>query len=118
MKKNFNKARAVLKPHVKKDDMVVVLSGDDADKKGRVLQVHKKRGMVVVEGVNTISKHTRPSKKSGKGGIVKKEGPIALSSVALFCSKCNAVTRAQIVAHTNDEVARVCRTCREPIGRK
>ncbi|MBF0546442.1 MAG: 50S ribosomal protein L24 [Candidatus Riflebacteria bacterium] len=118
MRKNLKKNRAVAKPHVKKDDTVLVLSGDDSGKKGRVLQVYKGRGMVVVEGVNYVKKHSRPSKKMGKGGIVKKEGPIAISNVALFCSKCNDVTRAVVVAHTNEEISRVCRECKEPIGRK
>lgn len=117
MYKDLKEQRAVKKPHVKKDDIVVVLSGDDKGKKGRVIQVVPDKGQVYVEGVNLIKKHLRPSKKHGKGGIVQKEGPIFLSKVALFCTSCNKITRAKVIEQ-NNELARVCKLCNEPIGRK
>ena len=117
MLKSVKAKRAVEKPHVKKDDTVVVLCGDDAGKKGRVLSVNGPKGQVVVEGVNYCKRHQRPNKKLGRGGIVQKEGPIALSRVALFCTKCNATTRANFVQHES-EMSRVCKACNEPIGRK
>ena len=109
--------RAVKSPHVKKDDTVLVLWGDDSGKKGRILEVNPGKGTCVVEGVNFVKRHMRPSKKIGKGGIVTKENPIPLSKVALFCSKCNDKTRATFTAH-DKEISRICVVCKEPIGRK
>lgn len=117
MLKSVKMKRAVEKPHVKKDDTVVVLWGDDSGKKGRVLSVKPTKGLVVVEGVNFVKRHTRPSKKIGRGGIVQKEGSIALGKVALYCSKCNNETRAVFVSHQS-ETSRICKLCKEPIGRK
>jgi len=117
MLKTVKRKRAVKKPHVKKDDTVKVLRGDDRGKKGRVLQVLPSKGMVIVEGVHYVKKHQRPSKKIGRGGIIKKEGPISISNVALFCNNCNSSTRAIIVTHQN-ETSRICKLCKEQIGRK
>jgi large subunit ribosomal protein L24 len=117
MLKSVKAKREVLKPHVKKDDTVLVTRGEDAGKKGRVLQVLPVKGMVVIEGVNYVKRHQRPSKKIGRGGIIQKEGAIAIGRVALFCTKCNSETRATIVAHSN-ETSRICKLCKEPIGRK
>jgi large subunit ribosomal protein L24 len=66
--------------HVKKGDQVLVISGDDKGKTGRVLQVLPKKDRLVVEGVNFIKRHTRPT-KAGQGGIVEKEAPIHISKV-------------------------------------
>ena len=109
--------RSVKKAHVKKDDTVVILSGASKGKKGRVLVIDREKGTACVEGTAYIKKHTRPSKKMGKGGIVKKEGPIALSKLGLFCSHCNKVSRATMVSHKNEK-SRVCTGCNEPIGRQ
>jgi len=117
MLKSVKAKRAVEKPHIKKDDQVEILSGDDAGKKGRVLSVSPTKGMCVVEGVNFVKRHQRPNKKLGRGGIVQKEGSIALSKVALVCSKCNSRTRAVFVT-PQAETSRLCKLCREPIGRK
>ncbi len=117
MLKTVKRKRAVERPHVKKDDQVVVLLGEDAGKQGRVLQVLPTKGKVVVEGVNYVKRHQRPSKKIGKGGILEKEAAIALGRVALLCGKCNKVTRAKVVVQ-NNETNRICRLCNEPIGRK
>lgn len=68
-------------PHVKKGDTVLVLSGADKGKAGRVLRVIPEKDRVVVEGVNIIKRHTRPTQKSPKGGIVEKEAPIHISNV-------------------------------------
>ncbi|MFZ2958963.1 MAG: 50S ribosomal protein L24 [Candidatus Ozemobacteraceae bacterium] len=117
MLKTVKARRAVEKPHVKKDDTVLVITGDDEGKKGRVLQVQRTKGMIVVEGVNYVKRHQKPNKKIGRGGVVQKEGPIAICRVALFCTKCNSNTRAKFVSH-DTEVSRVCKACNEPIGRK
>lgn len=67
--------------HVKKGDTVQVLSGADRGKSGRVLRVIPDKDRVVVEGVNIIKRHTRPTQRNPKGGIVEKEAPIHISNV-------------------------------------
>ena len=66
---------------IKKDDMVKVIAGKDKDKEGRVLAVNKKDGKVLVEGVNMLTKHTKPTMANQNGGIVHQEGPIDISNV-------------------------------------
>ena len=83
MIKKLKVRRAVKHPHIKKDDSVVVISGEHEGKTGRVLSVNPEKGTAIVEGVRMIKKHTKPNKNVGKGGIVDKEGPIALSNLCL-----------------------------------
>ena len=66
---------------IKKDDMVKVIAGKDKDKEGKVLAVNKKDGKVLVEGVNMLTKHTKPTMANQNGGIVHQEGPIDISNV-------------------------------------
>jgi len=94
MHKKIKARRAVEKPHIKKDDQVVVLSGDDKGKKGRVLSVSSEKGSAIVEGINFIKRHTRPSKNVGKGGIVEKEGPIAIGKLGLLTPDGSKLTHA------------------------
>jgi large subunit ribosomal protein L24 len=68
---------------IKKGDQVVVLRGSDRGKAGRVLRVMPKKNRVVVEGVNVIKRHTRPTQRNPKGGILEKEAPIHMSNVKL-----------------------------------
>ena len=78
---------------VKKGDTVVVISGNYKGKQGTVLKVITKDNRVVVEGVNVVSRHTRPSQANPDGGIIKKEAPIAISNVMLLDPKKNEPTR-------------------------
>lgn len=117
MLKSVKARRAVEKPHVKKDDTVVVLWGEDEGKKGRVLSVNREKGQAFVEGVNFIKRHQRANKKIGKGGIVEKEGAVSLSKLALLCGSCNKHTTAKYI-DLKGEKARVCSQCNEPLGRK
>lgn len=117
MHKKIKARRAVKAAHVKKDDHVVVLSGDDKGKKGRVLSINLEKGAAIVEGVNYIKRHTRPSKSVGKGGIVEKEGSIALSKLGLLTPDGSKLTRAKIIKQ-GDEKNRVCIITNEPLGRK
>ena len=98
------------KLHIKKDDTVVVLSGDSKGVKGKVIDVSVKEGKVLVEGANIIHKHVKPRKQGETGGIVDTEGAIYASKVALYCSKCDQGVRAkhQIV---DGKKVRVCAKC-------
>ena len=82
--------------HVVKNDVVKVLAGKYAGKTGKVLKVYPKNNRIIVEGVNIIKRHTKPSQKSPQGGIVEKEGPIHASNVMVICGKTNQPGR---VAH-------------------
>ena len=96
--------------NIKKDDKVIVLSGKDKGKEGKVLIASPKTGKVVVEGVNVATKHQKPQRQGQDGGIIKMETPIYVSKVQLVCPKCGKATR---VAHkvTGDKKVRVCKKC-------
>ena len=96
--------------NIKRDDKVIVLSGKDKGKQGKVMIADPKAMKVVVEGVNVATKHQRAQKQGQEGGIIKVETPIYASKVQLVCPKCGKATR---VAHkvTGDKKARVCKKC-------
>lgn len=100
----------IKKVHVKKNDVVVVISGDDKGKKGKVLEVSPKEGKVIVEGVNIVSRHVKPRKQGDQGGIVKVEGAMYADKVQLFCSKCGKGVRAKMKLD-GDKKIRVCAKC-------
>ena len=96
--------------NIKRDDKVIVLSGKDKGKEGKVLSVDPKAGKVIVEGVSVASKHSKPRKQGEKGGIIKVETPIYACKVMVVCPKCGKATR---VAHKleNGKNVRVCKKC-------
>ena len=109
--------------HVKSNDQVVVISGKDKGKKGKITAAFPKTGRVVVEGVNVVTKHQKARNQMQPGGIVHKELPIDASNVMLICSKCGKATR---VAHKVTTVTaengkkqrkmiRVCKKCNAEI---
>jgi large subunit ribosomal protein L24 len=85
------------KYNIKKGDTVVVIAGDDKDlkKPRKVLEVNVEKGRVVVEGVNIITKHTKPSAQNTKGGILKKEASVNISNVMLWDAKKGAATKVK-----------------------
>lgn len=117
MIKKIKARRAVKHAHVKKDDQVVILSGVAKGQKGRVLSVDPKKGTAIVEGLNMIQKHTKPNKNVGKGGIIEKEGPIALSNIGLLSTDGKSLTHAKIVKQ-GEEITRVDAHTNDPIGKK
>jgi large subunit ribosomal protein L24 len=72
------------KTHIKKGDSVIVITGESRGQKGRVLEVNREKERAIVEGVNMVSKHTKPNAKAPQGGILKKEAPIHLSNLMLI----------------------------------
>ena len=96
--------------HVKTGDTVVILSGKDKGKQGKVLQVSPKEQKVIVEGCNMVTKHVKPRKQGDNGGIVKAEGAMYASKVQIVCPKCGKAVR---VAHKidGDKKVRVCTKC-------
>ena len=81
------------KVHVKTGDTVIVISGKDKGKQGKVLQVSPKEQKVIVEGLNMVTKHVKPRKQGEEGGIIQRETPIYASKVMLVCPKCGKAAR-------------------------
>jgi large subunit ribosomal protein L24 len=96
--------------HVRRNDTVVVITGKEKGKRGRVLRVLTEKHRVVVERINMIKRHTRPTQRNPRGGIVEKEGSLELSNVALWCGKCAAGRRARADLK-GDQKRRVCVKC-------
>ncbi|MCX6638977.1 MAG: 50S ribosomal protein L24 [bacterium] len=97
--------------HVRKEDTVVILSGNDRGKKGRVLKVFPAKDRIIVEGVRFIKKHTKPSQQNQSGGIVTKEAPINVSNVMVICTKCGQPTRVKRREITEENRKRHTRAC-------
>jgi len=102
--------------HIRKNDTVRVMSGDDAGKEGRVLRVIPKRDRVVVEGVNYVYKHVRPSQRYPRGGRVQKEASIHVSNVLPVCPNCGKATRVKYKIDEQGEKRRCCGGCGSHIG--
>jgi len=100
---------------IKKDDNVVVLSGRDKGKKGKVLAAFPKEGKVIIEGVSVASRHRKPRKQGEEGGIMKMETPIYATKVMRICPKCSKPTRIGHVISANGVKSRVCKKCGEAI---
>lgn len=101
------------KVHVKKGDMVVVISGKDKNKKGKVLQVLPSEGKVIVEGVNMVTKHQKPNRQVKQGGIIHQEAPIYSSKVSVYCPNCSAGRRFRIDVLGDGTKVRKCVKCGE-----
>ncbi len=101
------------KVHVKKGDMVQVITGKDAGKRGKVLSVDPEKSKVIVEGVNIVKRHTKPTQKMPQGGIVEKEAPIASSNVMIYCSKCKEPVRINKKILADGQKVRICNQCGE-----
>jgi len=99
------------KMSIRKDDTVIVLSGKDKGKTGKVLKAEPKTGKVIVEKVNVVSRHTKPRQQGEEGGILKKEAPIYASKVMRVCPKCNKPTRPAHKLLADGKKVRVCKKC-------
>lgn len=97
--------------HVKRDDTVIVVSGDDKGKTGKVMQVAPKEGKILVEGINTVSKHIKPRRQGEQGGIIKTDGAIYACKVMLYCPKCEKGVRIKHKINDGKNKVRVCGKC-------
>ncbi|MDD4624869.1 MAG: 50S ribosomal protein L24 [Candidatus Paceibacterota bacterium] len=99
---------------IKKSDLVLVISGNDRLKKGKVVKVLPSENKVLIEGVNIAKKHVKPKRSGEKGQILQIAKPISVSKVKLICPKCNAVSRVgyDVIA---EKKARVCKKCGQEI---
>jgi len=97
--------------HIKTNDTIVVLSGRDKGKQGKVMSADPKAGKIMVEGINVAKRHKKPRKQGEPGGIITKETPIYVSKVMRVCPKCDKPTRPAHSIKDDGEKVRVCKKC-------
>jgi large subunit ribosomal protein L24 len=102
---------------IKKNDTVEVIAGKEKGKRGKVLFVLPERQRVVVERVNFIKRHQRPTQKVRQGGIIEREGSLHVSNVMLVCGKCGKATRTGAQVLADGRKVRVCRRCNEIVDK-
>ena len=103
--------------HVRRGDTVAVIAGRERGKRGKVLRVLPVGGRVLVEKINMMKKHQRPTQKLRQGGIIEREGPLALSNVLIVCPRCDKPSRTGVKILTDGRKVRTCRRCNESIDR-
>ena len=99
---------------IKKNDTVVVIQGKEKSKRSKVLKVFRKEKKIVIEGLNLIKKHAKKRRQQDQAGIIKKEAPIHISNVMLYCSKCKKPVRVEIKREKNIR-KRICKKCKQEI---
>lgn len=102
--------------HVKKGDKVKVLSGNERGKSGKILKVFTGSERAIVEGLNMIKRHTRPSQKNQQGGIIEREAPMHISNLRLICPGCSKATGVRRERDADGRLRRVCKACGETIA--
>ena len=100
---------------IKKDDKVKVIAGKDKGKIGKVLKVIRKKERVLVENINIVKRHTRPTAKQRQGGIVESEAPIHWTNIMLMCNKCVSSVRIKMHQLDDGKKVRICGKCNEII---
>ncbi|HMK50276.1 MAG TPA: 50S ribosomal protein L24 [Thermodesulfovibrionales bacterium] len=100
---------------IKKNDTIIVRAGKERGKSGRVIAVYPGKDSLLVERVNMIKKHMKPTRQYTQGGIIEREAPLHISNVMLLCPKCNKPTRIGNSVLQNGKKLRTCKKCREVI---
>ena len=100
---------------IKKDDIAMIVAGDDKGKKGRVLRINASDDKLVIEGLNMTKKHLKPSKQHQQGGIIEREAPVHRSNIMLVCPKCEKPTKIGNKILENNKKIRECKQCGEVI---
>ena len=98
---------------IKKGDQVIVISGEEKSKKGKVISVDPESSRVIVEGINMVTKHRKPRSQADLGGIIHQEAPIASCKVMHVCDKCKQPTRVGYKVLADGSKVRVCKKCGE-----
>lgn len=102
---------------IRKNDTVMVIAGKERGKTGKVLRVLPEKGRVIVEKVNFIKRHQRPTSRARHGGIIEREGSLDLSNVILVCGKCGKPARTRVQVLAEGRKVRVCKRCEEIIDK-
>ena len=103
------------KCHIKKDDKVKMITGKDKGKIGKVMRIDGKKGRLLVENINMMKKHSKPTAQNRQGGIVETEAPVPMSNAMLMCNKCLAPVRIKMRNLEDGKKVWVCRKCDEII---
>ena len=105
------------KLHVRRGDTVKVIAGNDVGKTGKVVRTMSDTGRVLVQGVNFVKRHTRPTQTNQRGGVVEKEAPLNASNLMLVCDGCGEATRTGVAVLEDGSRVRKCKKCGETIER-
>ena len=100
---------------IKKNDTVLITTGKEKGKRGRVLSFSQSKNRVLIERINIVKKHMKPTRKYTQGGIIEKEASIHASNLMLLCPKCDKPTRIRDTFLQDDKKVRVCKKCNEVI---
>ncbi|MBI3802894.1 MAG: 50S ribosomal protein L24 [Nitrospirae bacterium] len=107
----------LFKTKLKKGDHVRVIAGKEKGKEGKVLHILTDKNAVVIEKLNMLKRHTRPNQTNPKGGIIEREGRIAISNVMLVCGNCNKTTRVGSKLLSDGKKLRSCKECGEGLDK-
>lgn len=99
-----------LKTKIRKGDTIYVTTGKEKSKTGKVLRVIEGGRRALIEKLNMIKKHSKPTQDNPKGGIIEREAPLAISNIMMFCPKCNKPVRVGIIMENSKKI-RVCKKC-------
>jgi large subunit ribosomal protein L24 len=100
---------------IRKEDNVLVISGKDKGKKGKVRFVYPREGRALIEGVNIIKTHSRAKAQVRQAGIIERESPVHLANLMLICTRCNKPVRVGFKTLDDGRKVRICRSCKEAI---
>ena len=100
---------------IKKNDIVMVTSGKDKGKTGKIIRVFAQEGRVLVEGINLVKKHVRRTREDQKGGVIQIERPVSASNVMPFCKNCNRPVRIGVNINKDTTKSRICKRCKQNI---
>lgn len=100
---------------VRKDDQVRVMTGKDRGKSGKVLQVYPTEGRALVEGINTVRKHVRPTQDNPQGGFTTQERPVSLANLRRVCPRCSRPVRVKFLEAADGTKSRACARCGEAL---
>lgn len=100
-----------LKTFLRKGDEVIVLSGKDKGKRGKIQRMLRSKGTVIVEGINLVKKHARPSKNNPQGGVIDKAMPLPAAKLMLICAGCGQPARIKRERTPDGSLARICKKC-------
>ena len=103
---------------IRKDDTVMVIAGKEKGKTGKILKLLIDRDRALVEKVNLVKRHSKPTKANQQGGIVEKEASIHLSNLMFYCSKCAKPVRLGVKFLKNGKKARICKKCGEVLDKE
>lgn len=104
-----------MKTLLRKDDKVVITTGKDKKKTGKIVRLYRNEGKVLIAGLNMKKRNVRPNRDMPQGGVVEKEAPVSISNVMIFCNKCNKAVKIGIKKLPDNTKMRFCKKCEAEI---